>query len=85
MNKIRFSVCTKDIGAGMFGVYIRCEQFGKSIFIDTNVHVFREEWDSESGIIKENPNSKKLNLFIRKTLYQLEEYELDYDGEFTLF
>lgn len=84
MNKIRFSVCTKDIGAGMFGVYIRCEQFGKSIFIDTNVHVFREEWDSESGIIKENPNSKKLNLFIRKTLYQLEEYELDYDGEFTL-
>lgn len=84
MNKIRFSVCTKDIGAGMFGVYIRCEQFGKSIFIDTNVHVFREEWDSKNGIIKENPNSKKLNLFIRKTLYQLEEYELDYDGEFTL-
>jgi integrase len=84
MNKIRFSVCTNDIDAGMFGVYIRCEQFGKSILIDTGVHVFFDEWDSYNGKIIRNPNAKRLNLLIRKTLYQLEEYELDYDGEFTL-
>lgn len=84
MNKIRFSVCTNEIDAGMFGVYIRCEQFGKSILIDTGVHVFSDEWDSEDGRIIYNPNAKRLNLLIRKTLYQLEEYELDYDGEFTL-
>lgn len=84
MNKIRFTVCSSLIESGMLGVYIRCEQFGKSIFIDTNVHVFRDEWDNENGMIVRNPNAKKLNLFIRKTIYQLEEYELDYDGEFTL-
>lgn len=84
MNKIRFSVCTNEIDAGMFGVYIRCEQFGKSILIDTGVHVFFDEWDSYNGKIIRNPNAKRLNLLIRKTLYQLEEYELDYDGEFTL-
>lgn len=84
MNKIRFTVCVRDISADMFGVYIRCEQFGKSIFIDTNVRVFRDEWNNEYGMIAQNPNAKKLNLLIRKTLYQLEEYELDYDGEFTL-
>lgn len=76
MNKIRFSVCTNEIDAGMFGVYIRCEQFGKSILIDTGVHVFSDEWDSEDGRIIYNPNAKRLNLLIRKTLYQLEEYEL---------
>lgn len=84
MNKIRFSVCTNEIDAGMFGVYIRCEQFGKSILIDTGVHLFCDEWDSENGRIIKNPNAKRLNLLIRKTLYQLEEYELEYDGEFTL-
>lgn len=74
----------QEFDAGMFGVYVRCEQFGKSILIDTNVHVFHDEWDGENGLIIRNPNARKLNLFIRKTLYQIEEYELDYDGEFTL-
>lgn len=82
MKKIIYSLCTRDIGAGMYGVYIRCEQYGKSIDIDTNVHIFNDEWID--GMVTGNPNAKKLNLLIRKTLYQLEEYELDYDGEFTL-
>lgn len=84
MNKIKYSICVKEFDSGMFSVYVRCEQFGKSILIDTNVHVFHDEWDGENGLIIRNPNARKLNLFIRKTLYQLEEYELDYDGEFTL-
>lgn len=82
--KIKYSICVKEFDSGMFSVYVRCEQFGKSILIDTNVHVFHDEWDGENGLIIRNPNARKLNLFIRKTLYQLEEYELDYDGEFTL-
>lgn len=84
MNKIKYSICVKEFDSGMFSVYVRCEQFGKSILIDTNVHGFHDEWDGENGLIIRNPNARKLNLFIRKTLYQLEEYELDYDGEFTL-
>lgn len=84
MNKIRFSVVAHPAMSGMLAIYVNCEQFGKCIAIDTSVHVFKDEWDSESGRIVKNPNSKKLNILIRKTLYQLEEYELDYDGDFTL-
>ena len=84
MKKIRFSVVARPISHGMLAIYINCEQFGKSVNIDTSVHVFNDEWDSDSGRIVSNPNSKKLNILIRKTLYELEEYELDYDGEFTL-
>lgn len=84
MNKIKFLVCTRNIGTGMIEVLIKCEQFGKFIYISTGVHVFYDEWDQDIGMIINNPNSKKLNKLIRKTLYQLEEYELDYDGDFTL-
>lgn len=28
--KIKYSICVKEFDAGMFGVYVRCEQFGKS-------------------------------------------------------
>lgn len=43
MNKIKYSICVKEFDSGMFSVYVRCEQFGKSILIDTNVHVFHDE------------------------------------------
>lgn len=84
MKKILFEISTQKEGRGMVGVYIRCTQFGKSILIDTSVRIFFDEWDVENGMVIRNPNARKLNLLIRKTLYQLEEYELDYDGEFTL-
>lgn len=84
MNKISFSVVAKPYSPGMLAVYVNCKQFGKSVDIDTNVHVFDDEWDSSYARVVGNPNSKKLNLLIRKTLYQLEEFELDYNGDFTL-
>lgn len=84
MKKILFEISTQKEGRGMVGVYIRCTQFGKSILIDTSVRIFFDEWDVENGMVIRNPNARKLNLLIRKTLYKLEEYELDYDGEFTL-
>ena len=71
-------------GAGMMYVHILCTQFGKNLLIDTGVHVFPDEWDATLGLVVNNPNAKKLNLLIRRTLYQLEEYELDYNGDFTL-
>ena len=84
MGKIKYSVVVKNFSPLLLGVYIRCEQFSKSIDIDTDVHIFHDEWDESQQLVVNNPNKKKLNLFIRKTLYQLEEYELDYDGDFTL-
>lgn len=84
MNKIVYSLFGMKSNSGLVAINIECRQFGKSIFIDTNVRVFDDEWDSINGLVINNPNARKLNLLIRKTLYQLEEYELDYDGEFTL-
>lgn len=84
MNKIVYSLFGMKSNSGLVAINVECRQFGKSIFIDTNVRVFNDEWDSINGLVINNPNARKLNLLIRKTLYQLEEYELDYDGEFTL-
>lgn len=84
MNKIQFTLHATHNGAGMMYVHILCTQFGKNLLIDTGVHVFPDEWDSTLGLVVNNPNAKKLNLLIRRTLYQLEEYELDYNGDFTL-
>lgn len=84
MNKIRFSVIARPAMSGMLAIYVSCEQFGRSIYMDTGVHIFNDEWDCQTGRIINNPNAKKLNILIRKTLYQLEEFELDYDGDFTL-
>lgn len=83
MNKISFTLSAKH-HAGMVSVHILCTQFGKSLCIDTGVHVFPDEWDNTLFKVINNPNARKLNLLIRRTLYQLEEYELDYDGNFTL-
>lgn len=84
MNKIVYSLFGMKSNRGLVAINVECRQFGKSIFIDTNVRVFDGEWDSINGLVINNPNARKLNIVIRKTLYQLEEYELDYDGEFTL-
>lgn len=84
MNKIQFTLHATHNGAGMMYVHILCTQFGKNLLIDTGVHVFPDEWDATLGLVVNNPNAKKLNLLIRRTLYQLEEYELDYNGDFTL-
>lgn len=84
MNKIVYSLVSIKTNCGLVAINIECCQFGKSLLIDTNVRVFNDEWDGINGLVINNPNARKLNLLIRKTLYQLEEYELDYDGEFTL-
>ena len=84
MNKIVYSLIGIRSNSGLVAINVECRQFGKSLLIDTNVRVFNDEWDDINGVVVNNPNARKLNLIIRKTLYQLEEYELDYDGEFTL-
>ena len=51
----------------MLSIVIKCEQFGKSIEIDTNVKVFKDEWDTDNAsVTEENPNHIKLNKFIKK-------------------
>lgn len=84
MRKIKFSLTTKRVKNGMMAIYVECSQFHKSIYIDTNVRIFRDEWNTEEACITGNPNAVKLNKLIRKTVYELEEYELSYQGDFTL-
>ena len=71
--KIKYSICVKEFDAGMFGVYVRCEQFGKSILIDTNVHVFHDEWDGENGIIIPSKNEE--------ALYEAMKYAVEHPEE----
>ena len=84
MRKIKFSLKTEKVDNGMLSVLIICTQFNKSISFDTNVRIFPDEWDCENACVTGNPNAIELNRLIRKTVYQLEEYELDYKGDFTL-
>lgn len=84
MRKIRFGLKTERTDNGMLSVFVVCTQFNRSISFDTNVCIFPDEWDSENACVTGNPNSVELNRYIRKTMYQLEEYELDYNGDFTL-
>lgn len=60
MNKIQFTLHATHNGAGMMYVHILCTQFGKSLIIDTGVHVFSDEWDATLGLVVNNPNAKKL-------------------------
>lgn len=67
MRKIKFSVKANRSDDGMLSIVIKCEQFGKSIEIDTNVKVFKDEWDTDNAsVTEENPNHIKLNKFIKK-------------------
>ena len=84
MRKIKFSLVTKRIKNGMIAVLVECTQFHKSIMIDTNVHIFKDEWDEYNACVVGNPNAVELNRLIRKVVYDLEEYELGYKGDFTL-
>lgn len=84
MNKVIFSIAALPSAAGMLSVHVSCTQFEQSVFIDTGVRIFPDQWDDANGLIVDNPNSRKLNILVRKVLYQLEEFELDYDGNFTL-
>lgn len=84
MEKIKFELLAKSSKGGMLSIYVKCTQYGKSIDIDTSVRIFKDEWNKEDGLVSDNPNARKLNQLIRKTIYELEGYELDYDGEFTL-
>lgn len=57
MRKIKFSLVTKRIKNGMIAVLVECTQFHKSIMIDTNVHIFKDEWDEYNACVVGNPNA----------------------------
>lgn len=84
MKKIKYEITSKAGKHGMLALYITCHQYSKTLDIDTNVRIFADEWDAKNGFVINNPNAKQLNIFIRKTIYDLEGYEMAYDGEFTL-
>lgn len=84
MNKIRFEIVAHQVRGGMMAIYVRCNQYGSCIELDTDVRVFPDEWNEEYGIISRSPNSTNLNLLIRKLVYTLEEIELTYSGDMTL-
>ncbi|MGL4519610.1 MAG: tyrosine-type recombinase/integrase [Phocaeicola sp.] len=84
MKKIRFELSTNNVGGGMLAIVVRCSQDEKCIDIDTDVRVFKGEWDDTHGLIADNPGSRKLNRIIREVVYELEGIELDYGDGFTL-
>lgn len=84
MNKVKYSIIAKNPDHGLMKIFVRCELFDRFEDVDTKVRVFIDEWDEEYGMVINNPNAKQLNVMIRKTLYELEELELNYDGNFTL-
>ena len=79
-NKIQFSFLPKSIGRGMLCIYVKATQYGRSVLIDTSVHIFKDEWDDDSGLVVNNPNSKFHNKLLRQTIYELETMEFDSDG-----
>lgn len=83
-NKIQFRLKTKNIGRGMLSILVQAKRQLQSVDIDTGVHVFIDEWDDDNGMVVDNPNSKKLNGFIRKTIYDLETFEFESDGGLSL-
>lgn len=83
-NKIQFSLMPKSIGRGMLCIYVKASQHGRSVNIDTSVHIFKDEWNDKEGIVVNNPNSKFLNRNLRQTVYDLETMEFDSDGKIGL-
>ena len=83
-NKIQFSLMPKSIGRGMLCIYVKAAQHGRSVLIDTNVHIFKDEWNDDSGLVVNNPNAKLLNKQLRQTVYDLETMEFDSDGHIGL-
>ena len=83
-NKIKFSVYPKPIGKGMLSILIKATQYGRSVDIDTNVNIFKDEWNDSEGLVVNNPNSKYLNKYIRQTVYDLETIEFDADMQLSL-
>ena len=84
MNKIKFELLVHRVHGGMLAVFVNCSQYGSSIEFDTGVRVFEDEWNEDYGIVSKSPNASKLNLLIRKLVYDLEEIELTYYGDITL-
>lgn len=84
MRKIKFELFTKKISHGMMAIFVNCVQLSKSLLLDTDIRIFPDEWDEHQARIISNPNAKQLNRILRNTIYTLEGYEMDYDGEFTL-
>ena len=83
--KIRYSLIQHIGEDGLLCIFIGCEQFGKIFEVDTSVRVFSDEWSNEDAmVLPTNPNYKKLNKYIRNVIHELEGYEMDYDGDFTL-
>ena len=83
-NKIQFTLFPKSIGRGMLCIYVKAEQQGRSVNIDTSVRIFKNEWDDEDGMVINNPNSKSLNKHLRQAIYDLETLEFDSDGRICL-
>lgn len=84
MEKIKYRLSVQQVEGGMLAVYVICSQYQRTLEIDTSVRIFSDEWDRKNGRVINNPNAKKLNQHIHKTVYELEGFEMDFDGDFTL-
>ena len=79
MVKINYSLVAQTIN-GMSAIYISCMQFEQTALLDTHIRVFPDEWDEQSKTVVNNPNAQRLNLLMRKAIYEVESYELSRDN-----
>lgn len=84
MKKIRYQILTGKATSGLLPVLVRCYLENRSVDIDTNVRIFKCQWDSENAMIVKNPNSSKLNKIVMDVMYTLEDIELSCNRQISL-
>lgn len=84
MKKIRYQILTGKATSGLLPVLVRCYLENRSVDIDTNVRIFKCQWDSENAMIVKNPNSSKLNKIVMDVMYTLEDIELSFNRQISL-
>lgn len=84
MKKIRYQILTGKSMSGLLPVLVRCHLENRSIDIDTNVRILKNQWDYENSTIVKNPNSSRLNKIVMDVMYTLEDIELSCNLQISL-
>lgn len=70
---------------GTYNVIFRITQAKKVYTINSGISILEEYWDAaEAEVVKIHPNTKRLNLKLLKTFYQIEEAILELDTNFSI-
>lgn len=84
MEKINLSLASRRARSGMVSIYVKAMQYHKTVCLETNIKVFADEWDEKNGIVISNRHANRINLMLRKIIYEIEEYEFSYANGISL-